>query len=72
MIYVICVLAWEVIGLIGSLLIIKDRLPKKSGDGGSLSPEQLEKVQAILKHINEGEDIIKRIDEHAEELPETI
>lgn len=62
MIYIICVLAGIVVGLIGSLLIIKDRLPKKTGDGGSLSPDQLEKIRAILKHINEGEDIIKEID----------
>ena len=61
MIYVICVLAGIVIGLIGGLLIIKDRLPKKSGGGGSLSPDQLSKIRAILEHINEGEDIIEEI-----------
>jgi hypothetical protein len=61
--YVICILAGIVLGLIGGLLIIRSRLPKKSGGSGALSPEQFEKIKAILKHIEDGEKILEEIQE---------
>ena len=61
--YVICILAGIVLGLVGSLLIIRSRLPMKSGDSGALSPEQYEKIKAILKHIENGDKILEEIQE---------
>jgi len=61
--YVICVLAGIVLGLIGGLLIIRSRLPKKTGGSGALSPEQFEKIKAILKHIEDGDRILEEIQE---------
>jgi hypothetical protein len=61
--YVICVLARIALGLIGGLLIIRSRLPKKTGDSGALSPEQFEKIKAILKHIEDEDKILEKIQE---------
>jgi uncharacterized protein YneF (UPF0154 family) len=65
--YVICILAGIVLGLVGGLLIIRSRLPKKLGDSGALSPEQFEKIKAILKHIEDGDKILEKIQELLEE-----
>jgi uncharacterized phiE125 gp8 family phage protein len=46
--------------LIG-LLIMRRRLPKKTGGSGALSPEQFEKIKAILKHIEDGDRILEEI-----------
>ncbi|KPJ86331.1 MAG: hypothetical protein AMS17_12855 [Spirochaetes bacterium DG_61] len=67
MIYMVCILAGIVTGLIGGLLIVRGRLPVKSGGGGTLSPEQFEKIKAILKHIEDGDKILEKIQELLEE-----
>lgn len=63
MIYIVCILAGIAIGLIGGLLIVRRRLPSKSGGGGSLTPEQFEKIKAILKHIEDGDKILEMLKE---------
>ena len=67
MIYMVCILAGIVTGLIGGLLIVRGRLPVKSGGGGTLSPEQFEKIKAILKHTEDGDKILEKIQELLEE-----
>jgi hypothetical protein len=61
--YVICILSGIVLGLVGGLLIVRKRLPRKSGGSGALSPEQFEKIKAILKHIEDGDRILEEIQE---------
>ena len=62
--YVICLLAGTTVGLLGGLLIVRKRLSGGgSGGGGALSPDQIKRIQTILKLISEGDDIIKWLDE---------
>jgi hypothetical protein len=66
--YVVCLLAGTTIGLIGGLLIVRKRLPgDDSGDGGALSPDQLKRIQSVLKLIEEGDEIIEKLNELIEE-----
>jgi hypothetical protein len=59
--YIICILSGIVLGFVGCLMIIRKRFPSKSGGIGALSPEQFEKIKAILKHIEDGEKILEEI-----------
>ncbi len=61
--YIICILSGIVLGLVGGLLIVRKRLPSKPGGSGALSPEQFEKIKAILKHIEDGDRILEEIQE---------
>jgi hypothetical protein len=64
MLYIICVLTGIVIGLLGGLLIIRKKLSAdKSGDGGALSPDEIKKLQQVLKLIQEGDNIIEQLNE---------
>jgi len=66
--YIVCLLAGTTIGLLGGLLIIRKRLSGGgSGDGGALSPDQLKRIQLILKLIEEGDEILDKLDELIEE-----
>jgi hypothetical protein len=66
--YIVCLLAGTTIGLIGGLLIVKKRLPgDDSGGSGALSPDQLKRIQSVLKLIEEGDEIIEKLDELIEE-----
>jgi uncharacterized membrane protein len=66
--YIVCLLAGTTIGLLGGLLVVRKRL---SGDGsggsGALSPDQLKRIQLILKLIQEGDEILDKLDELIEE-----
>jgi len=61
--YIICILSGIILGLFGSLLLIRKKLFKKSGDSGALSPDQFEKIKTILKHIEDGDRILEEIQE---------
>ena len=62
--YIVCLLAGTTIGLVGGLLIVRKRLPgDESGDGGALSPDQIKRIQSVLKLIQEGDEIVGKLDE---------
>ena len=63
MAYVICILGGIVLGLIGGLLLSRSSSKNKPGENAPISPEQYEKIKAVLKHIDEGDEILKWIDE---------
>ena len=61
--YVVCIFGGIIAGLIGGLLLSKSASKKKPGESAPISPEQYEKIKAILKHIEGGNDILKWLDE---------
>ena len=63
MAYALCILGGIVVGLIGGLLLSKWSSKNKSGETAPISPEQYEKIKAVLKHIEEGDEILKWLDE---------
>ena len=61
--YVICIFGGIIVGLIGGLLLARSASKKKLGESAPISPEQYEKIKAILKHIEEGDEILEWLDE---------
>ena len=61
--YVICIFGGIIVGLIGGLLLSRSASKKKQGESVPISPEQYERIKAILEHIQAGDDLIKEIDE---------
>jgi hypothetical protein len=61
--YVICIFGGIIVGLIGGLLLSRSSPRKNKGGSAPLPPELYEKIKAILKHIEGGDEIIKEIDE---------
>ena len=67
--YVICIFGGIIGGLIGGLFICRRRPGDQKGGSAPLPPELYEKIKAILKHIEDGDEIIKEIDELLGEKP---
>jgi len=61
--YVICIFGGIIVGLIGGLLLSRSASKNKPGESAPISPDQYEKIKAILKHIEEGDEILKWLDE---------
>jgi len=61
--YFVCVLGGIVLGLIGGFLVCRKLSGDHTGESVPISPEQYEKIKAILKHIEGGNDILKWLDE---------
>ena len=61
--YVICILGGVIAGLIGGLFVCRRLSGDQKGGSAPLSPEQLQKIKAILEHIQEGDELVKEIDE---------
>ena len=63
MIYLLCVVIGIVLGLIGGILLCRRKSGSHTGETAPISPEQYEKIKAVLKHIEEGDEILKWLDE---------
>ena len=61
--YVICIFGGIIAGLIGGFLLSRLTSKNKQGENASISPDQYEKIKAILKHIEEGDEILEWLDE---------
>jgi len=61
--YVICIFGGVIVGLIGGLFVCKRLSGDRKGGSAPLPPELYKKIKAILKHIENGDEIIKEIDE---------
>jgi len=61
--YFVCVLGGIVLGLIGGFLVCRKLSGDHTGESAPISPDQYEKIKAILKHIEEGDEILKWLDE---------
>jgi len=52
-----------VLGLIGGFLVCRKLSGDHTGESVPISPEQYERIKAILEHIQAGDDLIQEIDE---------
>jgi uncharacterized protein YneF (UPF0154 family) len=67
--YVICIFGGVIVGLVGGLFVCRRLSGDQKGGSAPLSPEQLRKIKAILEHIQEGDELVKEIDELLGEKP---
>jgi len=63
MAYALCILGGIVLGLIGGFLVCRKLSGDHTGESVPISPEQYERIKAILEHIQAGDDLIQEIDE---------